>query len=348
MVQAAKPEVTESPNLARKIANVRGQIHRLAKDGQVQGKGGYKYTSVDDMSDAVRDLEAEQGIVTLPESIEQLYHMVDEREIERDGQKLTRIQWVTSIKVHWLVTDGITEYRIESLGMALANSDKTPNVAMTYARKNMMIALYGLSTGDDPDAKPGSMAESSGRRREVESKLAGAVTKGGDSFEVRAVGSGKAYDDLRAEVAKIDTAMVKGGSGVSAQALQVFVDLAKRDDMLAMATRHGLEKRADENKLFLAASGPEPDLKPDTTPSEPPVYIVKVRDPEDPESDILVVTTLIEGETQMAEVIGKLEALGANWDTPTAGMAVPRPEWSEVLSIAEEYGLSVDPGEVSK
>jgi len=158
VVRAARREAErlreERAPLAHKIAWIAGQVARLPKTrtAPAGGGGSFKYTPVEDMAAAVTGLCAAAGVSLLPEVVDPLSEGADWRD-SADGK---RTRWRYLYRVTWLVTDGLTEYRVQTMGEALDYGDKASNKALTGARKYLYMSLFHLQTGDDPDASHGA------------------------------------------------------------------------------------------------------------------------------------------------------------------------------------------------
>jgi ERF superfamily len=195
--------------LAAKLAAVGTQLDRIQKDGEITGNGGYRYASTDAIADALRPKLADAGIVIMPNSVELIRH--ERIETERSGSRgnYVQIQWLSLVHVRWIVTDGNESLAVESLGENLNSSDKGVNAATTIARKNMLLSLFNLSTGEDPDAtRPEVTRDTASRPAPVPhngngGSVSGSITYTADGFVVRFNGDGDAWDRLRVQVRSV-------------------------------------------------------------------------------------------------------------------------------------------------
>jgi len=95
----------------------------------------YKFSSIEDVINAVRPAMVENGIVIYPQTIEATVH----------GDRCDVL--ATYQVVH---TSG-ESLQVVALGSGQDKQDKASNKAMTSAHKNLLIQLFCLPRGDDPD-----------------------------------------------------------------------------------------------------------------------------------------------------------------------------------------------------
>lgn len=193
-------------HLAAKIARIAGSVGTLNKDGQVTGTRGFSYATHGQMAAALVPLLMAEEIAVFPSAI----RVLESHPIQLDGDKYGW-RWLTSIEVHWTITDGVGTFIVPSLGKSIDSngSEKDTNQAETFARINLYKTLFHLTeTGEDPEQKGTPRAASTGEIPDLE----GATVNG----RVVVLGPGTvalAYDisprDTQAEV----NALVRGLGG---------------------------------------------------------------------------------------------------------------------------------------
>ena len=127
----------EINELAMALAKAQGQIKSAPKDGKVGGTIKYKYATLDSIWDVARKPLSDNGlsVVQLPTN--------------EDGLTLETIlihssgQWISSTLSLPETTGRMSE--LQGMGSAL-----------TYARRYMLGAIVGITTGDDDDGQQAS------------------------------------------------------------------------------------------------------------------------------------------------------------------------------------------------
>jgi hypothetical protein len=134
--------------LAAKLAEITAQLERIAHDTDVaEGRGSsYRATSINAIADITRPLLAERGIVFLPIATTVLTH---DEITSKGGARGFHVV----IEQRWLITDGNDSIEASTTGASIDYSDKAYNKAHTFARKNLLVAMLNLSTGENPDAE---------------------------------------------------------------------------------------------------------------------------------------------------------------------------------------------------
>lgn len=136
--------------LAVKVARIAGSIPRIAKTER--HPQGWMFAPVAAVIDAVRAGMAQEGIAVVPVKVA---HRM--REVGRT--KSGAPTWSHRVRVTWAVTDGRETWSVPMEGLAFDSSDKGFNKALTACRKNLMLSLFQLSAGDDPDGHDPEVGE---------------------------------------------------------------------------------------------------------------------------------------------------------------------------------------------
>lgn len=152
-------------NIYEKINNVMKNIEYLTKDDQVAfGNTKYKAISEEKVTTAVREQLVKQGIVIIP--VEQ---QSENKELIRTEKS---VNMLTSVHVKYRIQniEDINDYiEVESNGTGVDTQDKGVGKAMTYAYKYMLLRIFAIPTGEDPDKV--SSAETDDKiKQEVESQ----------------------------------------------------------------------------------------------------------------------------------------------------------------------------------
>ena len=143
-------------NIYEKISKITDELGVIAKGLKVQVNKTASYNAVSerDVLDAVKPLEKEYGVCSMPVSRKIVDNDILVKETTYDG---------TTTKTNTLFMRVETTYRfinieeptdfIETIvyGDGLDTGDKAPGKAMTYADKYALMKVYKISTGDDPD-----------------------------------------------------------------------------------------------------------------------------------------------------------------------------------------------------
>lgn len=153
--------VTDAPpsRLAAKLAEVMGSINRIAKDGY-NDFHKYAYATESSIVAAVRGLLAEQRVAITPS-----IGGYEIREIGNgDKKKLLFI-----LKVSFTVRDGDSDetFVLDWLGTGEDSGDKALYKAMTGAEKYLLLKMFLIPTGDDPEATDGGGRSTARRPAQV-------------------------------------------------------------------------------------------------------------------------------------------------------------------------------------
>ena len=131
-------------------------IEYLTKDDEVStGKSSYRAVTEEKVTTAVRASMIKNGIVIIP--IEQEHSRTDEtvkawnKYEKREEEKTNRIATVNT-KYRIQNVDDPTDYIIAaSSGTGVDTQDKGVGKAMTYSFKYLLLRMFAIPTGEDPD-----------------------------------------------------------------------------------------------------------------------------------------------------------------------------------------------------
>lgn len=134
----------------KKIIEVMKAIEYLKKDDEIGfGRGKYKAISEEKVTTAVREQLIAHGLTIYPIKME---HSRSDYEAVKDDGKVSVMHFAT-VDVTYRVTDIEDESFIEvvSSGTGVDSQDKAVGKAMTYAYKYLLLRLFAIPTGEDPD-----------------------------------------------------------------------------------------------------------------------------------------------------------------------------------------------------
>lgn len=143
-------------NIYQKMAKITAEMKTVGKNLDVSaGKTSYKAVSERDVIDAVKEVEAANGVYSYPCSRETLESEQLESESTYGGNTTKKTTFYTRIKTIYRFVnidkpDEFIDMMVFSVG--LDSQDKGDGKAMTYADKYALMKAYKISTGDDPDA----------------------------------------------------------------------------------------------------------------------------------------------------------------------------------------------------
>ena len=177
-------------NIYQKINEVMKNIEYLTKDDKVEfGTTKYKAISEEKVTTAVRDQLVKQGIVIIP--VEQ----------ESTNKELIRteksVNMLTSVHVKYRIQniDDVNDFiEVESNGTGVDTQDKGVGKAMTYAYKYMLLRIFAIPTGEDPDKI--SSAETDNKiQKEIEAEQERVISKSKEESLDKAIENRKISDE---------------------------------------------------------------------------------------------------------------------------------------------------------
>lgn len=144
-------EEIKAMNLWEKLAAISSEIQNIQKDDTVgAGNSSYKAVSIEKVVKIVADRMNAYGVVVYP--ISQEYTRQDERITNKYNQEV--INRVSDVNVSYEVVNiHKPEEKVHTVasGTGVDTQDKGVGKAQTYAYKNMLLKLFAIPTGDDPD-----------------------------------------------------------------------------------------------------------------------------------------------------------------------------------------------------
>lgn len=177
-------------NIYQKINEVMKNIEYLTKDDKVEfGTTKYKAISEEKVTTAVRDQLVKQGIVIIP--VEQ----------ESTNKELIRteksVNMLTSVHVKYRIQniDDVNDFiEVESNGTGVDTQDKGVGKAMTYAYKYMLLRIFAIPTGEDPDKI--SPTETDNKiQKEIEAEQERVISKSKEESLDKAIENRKISDE---------------------------------------------------------------------------------------------------------------------------------------------------------
>lgn len=142
----------EKKNLYQRIIAIMDEVQYLQKDDQVStGSGrGYKAITEEKVTSTVRAAMIKHGVAIIP--VKQVYDRTDMTLLDKSGaEKISRLATVsTEYKV--VNVDDPDDFIIAvSNGEGADTQDKGVGKAMTYAYKYLLLRMFAIPTGEDPD-----------------------------------------------------------------------------------------------------------------------------------------------------------------------------------------------------
>lgn len=129
--------------LARKLANVMGEVSRVKKSGR-NDFHKYDYATESDLTDAIRGKLAEQGVAIYPSVVEVVSKPL---ETSKRGEALT----TATLEITLVCADSGEKMVTRWQGQGLDAGDKGYYKAYTGAMKYFLMKTFLISTGDDPE-----------------------------------------------------------------------------------------------------------------------------------------------------------------------------------------------------
>jgi hypothetical protein len=161
-------ETTEKRTLVKKLAEVMGEVERVAKNGRNTSQN-YDYATEADIAAAVRGGLSRRSVMMLPS--------VEKTELSTITTKHGGLLRLCTLTVRFTLEDGDSgETRsIVAIGEGTDTGDKASYKAMTGAEKYALMKLFLIPTGDDPEkdedpAKPPAAKQASPKREPTESE----------------------------------------------------------------------------------------------------------------------------------------------------------------------------------
>lgn len=145
--EAADAALLASEEIADRVAWVWGRVHRIPKSGKHPSQG-YNFATESDIADHIRALCAQAGIV-----IRQ--RLIRHKEVQIGTTSKGNPIYRHNVRVGYTLCVGGREWPEQDWkGSADDSSDKGLAKALTACRKTYLIAMFQVSSGDDPDGQP--------------------------------------------------------------------------------------------------------------------------------------------------------------------------------------------------
>ena len=142
----------EKKNLYQRILAIMDDVPYLQKDDNVSTGAGKSYKAITEekVTTAIRAAMINHGVVIVP--VEQEYDRTDLTLVDKNGnEKVSRLATVAT-KYRIINVDDPGDYIIAvSNGEGADTQDKGVGKAMTYAYKYLLLRMFAIPTGEDPD-----------------------------------------------------------------------------------------------------------------------------------------------------------------------------------------------------
>lgn len=192
------PALSIHPSIVKATLKVQAAISAVAKDGK-NAHGGYGFASTDAVYAQLTHKLAESGLMIMCLE-EKEPEIVRVEKKDKDGREFTT-QWGKFVFSFVLATEEATwtDPRSRRSLFIQITGPQTFMAAQSYAEKTYLRSLFKLPTGDmDLDSMPQADSE------EEQMELGSGKGKRKTSAEGKRDGSVKAFNDIRAEIAKSD------------------------------------------------------------------------------------------------------------------------------------------------
>lgn len=139
--------MAEPKSLVRKLAEISGEIGRVPKNGY-NSFHKYRYVLESDLVDHIRPLLAERNVMIIPRvGLNSHGEGYGEYAHDNDGEGLTTIVY------EYQIVDGDSGESLitSAVGYGSDKGDKGAYKASTGAYKYMLMRLFQVATGDDPE-----------------------------------------------------------------------------------------------------------------------------------------------------------------------------------------------------
>lgn len=137
----------EKPLIYKQLSIAMSEIGAVTKDKKNQQQG-FSYRGIDDVYNAVNPVLARNGLIIVPEVIDQ------KREERTTARGINLIYTVLTIRYTIYAEDGSSVF-VVVVGEGMDSGDKSCNKAMSIAYKYAMFQLFCIPTEEtvDPDAE---------------------------------------------------------------------------------------------------------------------------------------------------------------------------------------------------
>jgi len=164
---AEKPKTGETPLIFPKMIAIMRGVGKIAKDRENPSLK-YAFRGIDDVYNELHDVLAKEGVITIPEVLE-------ERAEERGKEEKPVIYRILKIRYRFCAEDGSYVETIV-IGEGMDWGDKAANKAMSVAHKYALLQTFCIPTSDpkdpeaDKDISAGKKGKTHGGKKETPSK----------------------------------------------------------------------------------------------------------------------------------------------------------------------------------
>lgn len=142
-------ERSEPKGIAQKLSRIMEETGYLQKNQKIE-YGNTKYSAVNERAvlNEIRPLLVKYGLVLVPTSG------------RAETVQSNKGAWVTTVQANYRIYDSdSSEYMdLWSTGQGHDSADKGAGKAFTYATKYLLLKMFLIETGDDPDVKASDQA----------------------------------------------------------------------------------------------------------------------------------------------------------------------------------------------
>ena len=133
--------------LVQKLCEIMGAVGYTQKTGWNDAQK-YHYVTEADIAEKIRPELAKRNVIIFPTMVKN-----ERTRLERPMKEYTKFSYATDVLMKWTVVDGDTgeAFECEIPGCSESPGDKGVYVAMTGSEKYLLMKLFLLPTGDDPE-----------------------------------------------------------------------------------------------------------------------------------------------------------------------------------------------------
>lgn len=151
-LETAQPE-TNSRTLVQKLCEVMAAVGYTQKTGWNEAQK-YHYVTEADIAEKIRPELAKRNVIIFPTMVSTTRTKIERNYFDKfDKCMKTKESWAVDVLMRWTVVDGETgeQFICEIPGCSESPGDKGVYVAITGSEKYLLMKLFLLPTGDDPE-----------------------------------------------------------------------------------------------------------------------------------------------------------------------------------------------------
>lgn len=146
-------EVSKPKTLVQKLCEVMAAVGYTQKTGWNEAQK-YHYVTEADIAEKIRPELAKRGVIIFPTMVSNTRTKLERNYFDKfDKCMKTKESWAVDVLMRWTVVDGDSGemFVCEIPGCSESPGDKGVYVAITGSEKYLLMKLFLLPTGDDPE-----------------------------------------------------------------------------------------------------------------------------------------------------------------------------------------------------